>query len=205
MWHERSVYRSLFYLSTILAIFFPIFLPGEETLDIIAYRPGLTLRGTAPTKMADDIILTPAGKKKLDEELETLKSVEMPALSERIREARALGDLSENFDYQDAKRQQGFIAGRIADLNAMLERATIVEATVGGDIVGMGTTVNLRDLDFEDELSYTIVDPISADPTNDKISISSPVGQALMGKKVGEIVEVKTPGGVSRLEVLSLA
>ena len=92
----------------------------------------------ANTKMADEIILTPAGKKKLDEELETLKSVEMPALSERIREARALGDLSENFDYQDAKRQQGFIAGRIADLNAMLERATIVEATVGGDIVGMG-------------------------------------------------------------------
>lgn len=158
----------------------------------------------ANTKMADEIILTPAGKKKLDEELETLKSVEMPALSERIREARALGDLSENFDYQDAKRQQGFIAGRIADLNAMLERATIVEATVGGDIVGMGTTVNLRDLDFEDEISYTIVDPISADPTNDKISISSPVGQALLGKKVGEIVEVKTPGGVSRLEVLSL-
>ena len=154
--------------------------------------------------MADDIILTPAGKRKLDEELLHLKSVEMPALSERIREARALGDLSENFDYQDAKRQQGFIAGRISDLNAMLDRAQIVEAIVGGDTVGMGSTVNLRDLDFDDELTYTIVDPISADPTNDKISISSPVGQALLGKKVGDTVEVNTPGGKSRLEILSL-
>ena len=155
--------------------------------------------------MADDIILTPAGKRKLDEELLHLKSVEMPALSERIREARALGDLSENFDYQDAKRQQGFIAGRISDLNAMLDRAQIVEAIVGGDTVGMGSTVNLRDLDFDDELTYTIVDPISADPTNDKISISSPVGQALLGKKVGDTVEVNTPGGKSRLEILTLA
>ena len=155
--------------------------------------------------MADDIILTPAGKQKLDEELEQLRSFEMPALAERIREARALGDLSENFDYQDAKRQQGFIAGRIADLQSMLERARIVEVTIGGDIVGMGTTVHLRDLDFEDELAYTIVDPISADPTNDKISISSPVGQALLGAKVGDVVEVNTPGGKSRLEVLSLA
>ena len=155
--------------------------------------------------MADDIILTPAGKQKIDDELEQLKSFEMPALSERIREARALGDLSENFDYQDAKRQQGFIAGRIADLQSMLERATIMEATVGGDTVGLGSTVNLRDLDLDDELSYMIVDPISADPTNDKISISSPVGQALLGKKVGDSVEVNTPGGKSRLEILSLA
>ena len=155
--------------------------------------------------MAEDIVLTVSGKKKIEDELEQLRSFEMPALAIRIREARDLGDLSENFDYQDAKRQQGFIAGRISDLNAMLDRAQIVEAIVGGDTVGMGSTVNLRDLDFDDELTYTIVDPISADPTNDKISISSPVGQALLGKKVGDTVEVNTPGGKSRLEILSLA
>jgi transcription elongation factor GreA len=154
--------------------------------------------------MADDIILTPSGKRKIEEELEHLRSTEMPALSERIRQARALGDLSENFDYQDSKRQQGFIAGRIADLSAMLERAKIVEESIGGDSVGLGCTVALRDLDYDDEITYTLVDPISADPSNDKISLSSPVGKALMGAKVGQTIEVTTPGGNARYEVLSI-
>ncbi len=154
--------------------------------------------------MADDIILTPNGKRKIEEELEHLRSTEMPALSERIRQARALGDLSENFDYQDSKRQQGFIAGRIADLNAMLERARIVEESIGGDSVGLGSTVSLRDLDYDDTLSYTLVDPIFADPSNDKISLSSPVGKALMGAVVGQVIEVTTPGGNARYEVLAI-
>jgi transcription elongation factor GreA len=154
--------------------------------------------------MADDIILTPSGKRKIEEELEHLRSTEMPALSERIRQARALGDLSENFDYQDSKRQQGFIAGRIADLTAMLERARIVEESIGGDSVGLGCTVSLRDLDYDDEITYILVDPISADPSNDKISLSSPVGKALMGAKVGQIIEVATPGGNARYEVLAI-
>jgi transcription elongation factor GreA len=154
--------------------------------------------------MAEEIILTPAGKKKIEEELQQLRSVEMPALSERIRQARALGDLSENFDYQDSKRQQGFVAGRIADLTAILERARIVEESIGGDTVGMGSTVSLRDLDYEDELAYTLVDPVSADPSNDKISVSSPVGKALMGASVGQTIEVDTPGGKARYEVLAI-
>jgi transcription elongation factor GreA len=155
--------------------------------------------------MAEDIILTPSGKRKIEEELEQLKSVEMPGLSERIRQARALGDLSENFDYQDAKRQQGFIAGRIADLTAMLERAHIVEESVGGDTAGLGSTLALRDLDYDDELTYTLVDPISADPANDRISVSSPVGKALFGACTGDTVEVDTPGGKARYKVLSIS
>lgn len=155
--------------------------------------------------MAEEIVLTPAGKKKIEDELEQLRSFEMPALAERIREARALGDLSENFDYQDAKRQQGFIAGRIADLQTMLERARIVEESgPGSEVVGMGSRVTVRDEEFEDELTYVLVGSYEADPVNDKISSASPVVAALLGKKVGEQVSVTTPGGTMTLTILSI-
>ena len=155
--------------------------------------------------MSEEIVLTPSGKKKIEDELEQLRSVDMPALAIRIREARDLGDLSENFDYQDAKRQQGFIGGRIADLQAMLERAHIVEeATPGNGIVGMGSKVQVRDSEYEDEFSYRLVGSYEADPANDLISVASPVGSALMGKKVGESVTVATPGGNMTLEILGI-
>lgn len=156
--------------------------------------------------MAEEIVLTPSGKKKVEDELEQLRSVEMPALASRIREARDLGDLSENFDYQDAKRQQGFIAGRIADLQALLERAVIVEESgPGSETVGMGSTVTVQDTEFDDEFSYTLVGSYEADPANDKISTASPVGAALMGKRVGDTVNVTTPGGTMVLKVLAIA
>lgn len=156
--------------------------------------------------MADDIVLTPSSKKKIEDELERLRMEEMPALAERIRQARALGDLSENFDYQDAKRQQGFVAGRIADLQAMLERSRVVEETgPGADEAGMGSTVTVRDLDYGDEFSYTLVGAFEADPANDKISVLSPVGKALMGVKVSDKVEVDTPGGKATYEIVSIS
>lgn len=156
--------------------------------------------------MADDIVLTPTSKKKVELELQRLRSEEMPALAERIRQARALGDLSENFDYQDAKRQQGFIAGKIADLQAMLDGARIVEdAQPGSEVASMGSTVKVRDLDFEEEFSFTLVDPVAANPSEEKISVSSPVGKALMGAKVGDTVQADTPGGKTRLEIIALS
>lgn len=155
--------------------------------------------------MSEEIVLTPSGKKKIEDELEQLRSVDMPALAVRIREARDLGDLSENFDYQDAKRQQGFIGGRIADLQAMLERAHIVEeAAPGSGIVGMGSKVHVRDSEYDDEFSYRLVGSYEADPANDLISVASPVGSALMGKKVGESVTVATPGGKMTLKILGI-
>lgn len=155
--------------------------------------------------MAEEIVLTPSGKKKIEDELEQLRSVEMPALAVRIREARDLGDLSENFDYQDAKRQQGFIGGRIADLQAMLERATIIpERVAGSGIIGMGSKIDVRDTEFGDEFTYTLVGSYEADPINDLISVASPVGAALMGKQVGESVTVATPGGTMTLEILAV-
>jgi transcription elongation factor GreA len=154
----------------------------------------------------DEFVLTPAGKKKIEEELYQLKTIEMPELAERIRQARDLGDLSENFDYQDAKRQQGFVAGKIADLQTILDRSRIVEESgAGAENVGMGTTVKVRDLDYGDEFAYTIVGAYEADPANDKISSLSPVGKALMGAKVGDKVQVDTPGGKSTLEIVSLS
>jgi transcription elongation factor GreA len=156
--------------------------------------------------MADEIILTPQGKQKAEEELEHLRGVEMPALSDRIREARELGDLSENFDYQDSKRQQGFVAGRIADLQAMLDRAIVVEDIAPGlGIAGMGSIVTVHDLGEDDEYAYTLVGSYEADPLKDKISISSPIGQALVGQKVGTIVEVETPVGKNRLEIIAIS
>ena len=156
--------------------------------------------------MAEDIVLTPGGKKKIEEELVRLRNEEMPALSERIRQARALGDLSENFDYQDAKRQQGFVAGKIADLQAVLDRARIEEEVgPGSEVVGMGSTVTVRDLDFGDEFSYTLVGVYEADPANDKISTISPVGKALMNRKVGDRVEIDTPAGKTAYEIVAVS
>ncbi|MEI6431020.1 MAG: transcription elongation factor GreA [bacterium] len=155
--------------------------------------------------MAEDIVLTIGGKRKVEEELSHLKNVEMPALSDRIREARSLGDLSENFDYQDAKRQQGMVAGKIANLQAILDRAKIVEeAESGSDTVGMGSTVRLLDLDYGDEMEYKIVGVTEADPLNGTLSASSPVGSRLMGKKAGDKVSVDTPDGATNFEIIAV-
>ena len=155
--------------------------------------------------MAEDILLTPSGKKKIEEELVRLRSTEMPALSDRIRVARELGDLSENFDYQDAKRQQGFIAGKIADLQATLDRARVVdEVAPGAEVAGMGSVVTVRDMDYGDEFSYTLVGAYEADPANDRISASSPVGKALMGRKVGETIQVDVPAGKASYQIIAL-
>lgn len=154
--------------------------------------------------MADDIILTPTKKRELEEELFRLRSEDMVALSERIRQARALGDLSENFDYQDAKRQQGFIAGRMSDIQAMLERAVIIEeAGAGAAEVGIGSTVTLKDLDFDDEFQVTVVSTGASSQTG-SASVSSPLGKAIFGRKVGDCVEADTPGGKSRLEIRAI-
>ena len=153
--------------------------------------------------MAEDIVLTTSGRKKVEEELDHLKNVEMPALSERIREARSLGDLSENFDYQDAKRQQGMVAGKIANLQAILDSARIVEeVALGSGIAGMGSTVRLLDVDYGDEMEYKLVSVTDADPLKGTLSASSPVGSKLIGKKAGDTFEVDAPGGKTRFEIL---
>lgn len=150
------------------------------------------------------LVLTPAKYAELQSELEQLIANERPAIAERIRQARALGDLSENFDYQDAKRQQGFLEGKIADIKNMLEKAHVQEYVSGGDTVTLGSTVVVWDTDFEEEITYTIVGALEADPAKDRISNTSPIGQALLGKVVGNSVKVQTPGGVQNYEVRAI-
>jgi transcription elongation factor GreA len=150
------------------------------------------------------IVLTPAKYVELKGELENLISVERPKIAERIRQARALGDLSENFDYQDAKRQQGFLEGRIVDLKSTLEKAHIQEHVTGGDIVGVGSKVTVWDVEYSEEVDYKIVGALEANPAEDRISNTSPIGQALLGKRIGETVKVQTPGGILIYEIRAI-
>lgn len=152
----------------------------------------------------DDIVLSPAKYKELEAELERLQTVERRQIADRIKEARAMGDLSENFDYHDAKRQQGFLEGKIINLKLTLERAKIVEYVSGGDVVALGSVVKVHDAEFEEDIEYTIVGVTEADPAADKISNTSPVGRALLGHKVGDRVECHTPAGTSVLEIVEV-
>jgi transcription elongation factor GreA len=155
--------------------------------------------------MNHDIVLTPAKYVELQAELEELVTIERAKIAERIRQARALGDLSENFDYQDAKRQQGFLEGRIINLKSMLERAHVTEYTTSTEEVVLGSKATVWDPEFSEEIEYTIVGVLEADPTKDLISNTSPIGQALLGKHVGDTVKFQTPGGMQTYEVRKIS
>ncbi len=152
----------------------------------------------------DEIILSPAKFKELEAELEHHQTTGRREIAERIKDARSLGDLSENFDYHDAKRQQGFLEGRINNLKAMLERAKVLDTVGGGDVVGFNSVVNVHDEEFDEDVEYTIVGVMEADPTKNLISNTSPVGKALLGRKKGEKVDVVTPGGSVRYEIVAI-
>ena len=118
-----------------------------------------------PIPMQDDeIVLSPAKYQELEAELERLQTVERRQIAERIKEARAMGDLSENFDYHDAKRQQGFLEGKIVGLKQTLERAKIADYVSGSDIVTLGSVVKVHDAEFDEDIEYTIVGVMEADP-----------------------------------------
>jgi transcription elongation factor GreA len=155
--------------------------------------------------MANEIILTESSYQKLQQELEHMKTVKRAEMSEALRKARAFGDLSENFEYHAARRDQGILNGRIADLERKLELAKVVpDAVTASDEVGLGAIVLIRDLETDDEWEYYLVDALQADPENDRISVHSPVGEALMGQKVGDVVEAPIPDGHARYEILSI-
>ena len=109
-----------------------------------------------------------------------------------------------NFDYHDAKRQQGFLEGRINNLKQMLERAKVVEAVGGGDIVSLGSVVKVHDVEYDEDVEYAIVGVMEADASQNRISNTSPLAKALMGHQVGDRVEVKTPAGTDAYEIVSV-
>lgn len=150
-------------------------------------------------------IMTYEGVKKLEEELEYLKTVKRKEITEKIKVALGYGDLSENSEYDEAKNDQAFTEGRILQLENMLKNAIVVdESELPNDVVSVGTIVKVKDYDFDEEVEYSIVGSAEADPMNFKISNESPVGSALLGKKVGDVVEVAVPSGVSKFEVLEI-
>ena len=151
-------------------------------------------------------IMTYEGVKKLEQELEYLKTVKRKEITEKIKVALGYGDLSENSEYDEAKNDQAFTEGRILQLENMLKNAVVVdESEISSDTVSVGTKVKVKDYDFDEEVVYTLVGSAEADPMNFKISNESPVGSALLGKKVGDVVEVTVPDGVSKFEVLEIS
>lgn len=152
-----------------------------------------------------EVLLTVGGLKKLEEELDYLKSVKRREVAERIKQAIEFGDISENSEYEDAKNEQAFLEGRILALEKQLRHARIIDTQeMPGDVVSLGSKVKVQDLDTGDELVYEIVGSVEADPSELRISNESPVGRALLGQKVGSIVEVKVPAGTLRYRILSL-
>jgi transcription elongation factor greA len=149
--------------------------------------------------------LTKQGFLALEEELKNLKGVERPNIIAAIAEARSHGDLSENAEYSAAKEKQSFIEGRIQDLEAVLSRAQVIDVSgTKSDVIRFGATVLVADEDTDDEKRYQIVGDYEADIEKNKISLSSPLAKALIGKEVGDTAEYVAPGGKKSFEILEI-
>ena len=152
-----------------------------------------------------EVILTQDGFNKLEKELAYLKSVRRREVAGRIKNAISFGDLSDNSEYEDAKNEQAFLEGRIITLEKMLRHARLIDSgEINKEIVGFGSKVSLKDLDGDEELEFTIVGSAESDPFDSKISNESPVGRAIFGKPVGTTVEVNTPAGIIKYQVMEI-
>ena len=152
-----------------------------------------------------EVILTEEGLKQLQDEVNHLSNVKREEVAEQIRQAREFGDISENSEYDDAKNEQALLEHRIANLQEKLRRARVIkDSEIETDKVSVGTTVTLRDKKVGDVRIYTVVGSAEADPTKAKLSNESPVGQAIIGKRVGDVVTVNIPIGALDLEILAI-
>ncbi len=155
--------------------------------------------------MADKPVhLTPEGREKLQKELDFLISVKRPEVAEAIHSAKEEGDISENSAYDAAKEQQAFVEGRILQIEQMLKNAAIIETHAWTGVVVLGSKITVVEKGSRDEEDYQIVGPAEADPAKGRISNESPVGRALMGKKKGDQVIVKTPAGERQLKLIQV-
>lgn len=155
-------------------------------------------------KQKKEFLLTSEGFLELETELNTLKSEDRPRIIEAIKEARAQGDLSENADYDAARDEQAKIEARIQELEYMLEHAKIIEKK-SGNVVTVGTTVTVKYVDDDEEEEYSIVGSMEADPFLNKISNESPIGKAIMNRKVGEVISVDSPNGSYDVKIVKIA
>lgn len=156
--------------------------------------------------MAKQAKLTVEGLKKYEEELEYLKTVKRKDIAEKIKVARSFGDLSENSEYDEAKNDQAILEARIVQIEAILKNATIIDdADISDEKIHLGSKVRVYDFDMEEEMEFQIFSSSEANPFEGKLSDESPIGVALLGKKLGETVEVETPDGVLRLEIREIS
>lgn len=153
-----------------------------------------------------DVFLTPEGLYRLENELDELKSVKRKEVAERIKVALAFGDISENADYDQAKNEQAKLEERIVRLETILRNAKLIhEDEITTHVVSVGSKVTVKDLEFDEDMEYTIVGSAEADPYNGMISNESPVGRALLGSKSGEIIDVMVPDGTIKYQVLNIS
>ena len=154
---------------------------------------------------AKKVVMTYDGLTKMEQELENLKTVRRKEVAEKIKEARGQGDLSENAEYDAAKEEQGEIESRIVQLENLLRNAEVIDEDVlKMDVVNLGSKVTVLDVEFDEEMEYTIVGSTEADPMNGRISNESPLGMALLGQKVGATVMADTPDGEVAFKILNI-
>ena len=155
--------------------------------------------------MDEKVFISAEGLKEVKERLTYLKSVRRKEVAERIKVAISFGDLSENAEYDEAKNEQAQVEERIIKLESMIRRAVIIdESKIDSNVVTIGSIVKVNDMDFEEEVEYTIVGSAEADPYEGKISNESPVGKALLGRTIGDVVDVQVPDGVAKFEILEI-
>ena len=153
----------------------------------------------------DKIPFTKEGLEKLKKELKHLEKVEKPNNIKAIEEARSHGDISENAEYHAAKEKQSFLAGKINELKSVIGTSEVIEIEEGPtDLVVFGRTVLLYDVRADKEITFQLLGPYESDPEQGKISVTSPLGQSLIGKEEGDLVKVKTPGGILEYEILEI-
>ena len=152
-----------------------------------------------------EILLTQEGYQKLEDEVEFLKTVRRREVAERIKVAISFGDISENSEYDEAKNEQAQMEERILKLESMIRRAVIIdESKIDSNVVTIGSIVKVNDVEFEEEVEYVIVGSAEADPYDGKISNESPVGRALLGKTVGDEVDVQVPDGIAKFKIIEI-
>ncbi len=153
-----------------------------------------------------ELVITEEGKKEIEERLRFLKNEKRPEVLEKLKVARDFGDLSENSEYDAAKKQQSIVETEIAQIEETLRKARIVSnKDVSNDTVGVGNTVKVYDMDFAEEVVYKIVGVIESDPDKNLVSNASPIGKGLMDKKVGDVVTISTPGGDIQMKILEIS
>ena len=156
--------------------------------------------------MTKQTVITDEGLKRLEQELEELKTVRRKEIAEKIKVAKSFGDLSENSEYDEAKNEQAILEGRIAEIESQLKNVRVLdEAELSVESVHVGSLVTVREKGKKKEITYRILGSTEADPLNGRISDESPVGKALLGSRKGDEVEVETPGGIIKLVVVEIS